>query len=528
MKTAIFLKPLQALLAGLLLGAACAAGAQEVPRFPIVRFNVEGNTLLPQAEIDAAVQPFLGPRRDFGDVQRALEALEEKYKRRGYTTVGVSLPEQVLERGEVLLKVTEGRIRELKIDGQIHYDADNIRASLPTLRPGEPPLIDEVSANLRIANENPAKKLTLRLLPGARDEDIDAHVKVADENPLKVSTVLENTGTAQTGRHRLGFGFQHANLWNRDHILTAQYQTSPEQPGDVKVYALAYRAPLYGLGDAIDFFATKSNVNAGSVAAGPINLAISGSGVVYGGRYTVNLRRRGDYEQQLVFGLDHKTFENDIGGGGLQLGNDITVHPLSVQYNGRWTRDRTEIGVFGSLVRNLPGGDKGRQADFDKARAGAPDDFALLRGGLTLSHAYGNDWQARFAGSGQWTDRPLIPGEQFGIGGAGSVRGFEEREIANDRGWQATFEIYTPELCADLPAEQRCRLLAFVDGGAVYRLKALAGEQERERVASAGLGLRYAWGRHLAFQSDFGRVLQGGGGQQRGDWRVHARVGIFF
>lgn len=461
-------------------------------------------------------------------MQRALEALEALYRQRGYTTVGATLPEQVLDKGEVLFKVTEGRLRELKIEGHLHHDIDNIRAGLPSLRPGEPPLVDEISVNLRIANENPAKKLTLRLQPGANDEDIDAHIEVADEPPLRFSAVLENNGTPQTGRNRLGVGFQHANLWNRDHILTAQYQTSPEQPGDVKVYALAYRVPLYGLGDAIDFFATKSTVNAGSIAAGPLNLAISGSGVVYGSRYTLNLKRHGDYEQQLVFGLDHKAFQNHIGGGGLQLGNDITVHPLSVQYNGRWTKERTEVGIFGGVVRNLPGGDKGRQADFDKARAGAPDDFALLRGGLTLSHAYAGDWQTRFAASGQWTDRPLIPGEQFGIGGAGSVRGFEEREIANDRGWQATVELYTPELCQGLPGEQRCRLLAFVDGGAVYRIKALAGEQAREHVASAGFGLRYAWGKNVAFQSDFGHVLQGGGSQQRGDWRVHARLGIYF
>jgi hemolysin activation/secretion protein len=527
MKITFPIKPLHLLLAGLAWHP-CLVGAQEVPRFPIVRFNIEGNTLLPQAAVNAAVQPFIGPRRDFGDVQRALEALEELYKQRGYTTVGVSLPEQVLEKGEVLLKVTEGRIRDLKIDGQLHFDADNIRASLPTLKPGEPPLIDDVSANLRIANENPAKKVELRLQPGERDEDIDAHLKVTDESPLKLGAVLENTGTEQTGKRRLGLSFQHANLWNRDHILTAQYQTSPEKPGDVKVYALAYRVPLYGLGDAIDFFATKSNVNAGSIAAGPINLAISGSGVVYGGRYTLNLKRRGDYEQQLVFGIDHKAFENNIGGGGLQLGNDITVHPLSFQYNGRWAKDSSEVSVFGSVVRNLPGGDKGSQADFNKARAGAPDDFSVLRAGLTLSHAYASDWQVRLVSSGQWTDRPLIPGEQFGIGGASSVRGFEEREIANDRGYQASFELYTPELCKDFPGEQRCRLLAFVDGGSVYRLRALAGEQEQEHVASTGLGLRYSWGKNFAFQSDFGHVLQGGGSQQRGDWRVHARIGVFF
>jgi hemolysin activation/secretion protein len=504
------------------------AVAQSAPKFPIVRFQVEGNTLLPQDEIEAIVAPFVGPGRDFGDVQGALEALEAKYREHGYTTVSVLLPEQVLEKGDVRLNVIEGRIRELKIDGQLHFDIENIRASLPTLRVGEVPLIDEVSANLRVANENPAKNVALRLKPGEQDEDIDAYIKVSDEVPWKVGITLENTGTDQTGSNRLGFSFQHANLWNRDHVLTAQYQTSPEKPEDVKVYALAYRMPLYGLGDALDFYATRSNVNAGSIAAGPISLAISGSGVVYGARYTMNLKRRDDYEQQVVFGIDHKAFENNIGGGGLQLGNDITVHPLSLQYNGHWTKDRSDFSLFGSLSRNIPGGDKGGQADFQRVRVGAPDDFSVLRGGFAVSHAYESDWQVRVNGSAQWTDSPLIPGEQFGIGGSGSVRGFLEREIADDKGMQTSVEVYTPELCRPLGGDHHCRALAFVDAGAVYRVSPLPNEPVREHIASAGLGLRYSLGKSLAFQTDYGRVIQGGGNRDSGDWRIHARLGIFF
>lgn len=523
------LPPLSAtLLAASLALMTTNASAQTVPHFPIVRFNVEGNTLLPQTDIDAAVKPYIGQERDFGDVQRALEALEETYKQRGYTTISVLLPEQVLEKGEVRLKVVEGRLRSLKIDGQLNFDEDNIRATLPTLKPGTPPMVDDISANLRIANENPAKKVSLQLKPGERDEDIDAHIKITDERPWKIGATLENTGTDQTGKRRLGFSFQHANLWNRDHVLTLQYQTSPEKPDDVKVYALAYRLPLYGLGDAIDLFATKSNVNAGSIVAGPVNLAISGSGVVYGGRYTLNLKRKGNYEQQLVFGIDHKAFQNSIGGGGLQLGNDITVHPLSLQYNGRWLSAGSEISLNGSLVRNIPGGENGHQSDFDKARTNAPANFTIVRGGLVASHAYANDWQVRFTSSAQWTGKALIPGEQFGMGGAASVRGFQEREIANDRGFQTSFELYTPELCQPLGGDQRCRALAFFDSGAVYRVDALAGEQTREHIASTGIGLRYSWGKHLAFQTDYGHVLQGGGTQQRGDWRLHARLGVFF
>src|SRR5262245_295974 len=54
--------------------------AQEVPKFPIASFKVDGNSLLPAAEIDAVLKPYVGASRDFGDVQEALEALESAYR----------------------------------------------------------------------------------------------------------------------------------------------------------------------------------------------------------------------------------------------------------------------------------------------------------------------------------------------------------------------------------------------------------------------------------------------------------------
>lgn len=502
--------------------------AQDVPKFPIIRFKIEGNSLLPQAQINAAVAPFLGKERDFGDVQGALEALEALYKQRGYGTATVLLPEQVLERGEVLLRVIEGRIKAVRISGQEHFGEDNIRASLPTLQAGEVPFIDDVSANLRIANENPAKKLTLQLKPGEHEEDIEADIRVTDEKPLKISTTLDNTGTAQTGKRRLGVSLQHANLWGRDHVMTFQYQTSPDKPKDVNVYALAYRMPLYGLGDALDVFATKSDVNAGTIAAGPIDLAISGRGASLGVRYTLNLKRRGEYEHAFVFGLDEKKYLNNINAGTLALGNELTVRPWSVQYNGRWQWEATELSFHGDVIHNIPGGEQGRQDDFTRARTGAPARFTVLRGDLSASHAYASDWQLRFNAVGQWTGKPLAPQEQFGIGGASSVRGFQEREIADDQGFQTTLELYSPEICQTLGAGHRCRALAFLDSGVVYRVDPLPGESTRQHVGSAGLGLRYTWDKHIAFQTDYGQVLQGGGSQQRGDWRLHVRLGVFF
>ena len=71
--------------------------------FDIVRFQIEGNTLLPDAEAQQVVAPQLGPKRVYGDIQKALEALEQAYRKRGYSTVQVYVPEQELTGGVVRL-----------------------------------------------------------------------------------------------------------------------------------------------------------------------------------------------------------------------------------------------------------------------------------------------------------------------------------------------------------------------------------------------------------------------------------------
>ncbi|MBE0622824.1 MAG: ShlB/FhaC/HecB family hemolysin secretion/activation protein, partial [Burkholderiales bacterium] len=85
------------ILAGLL-AAPCLAQDRH---FDIVRFQVEGNTLLPEAQVEGILAPLAGPKRVYGDIQKALEALEGAYRRAGYSTVQVYVPEQELTSGVV-------------------------------------------------------------------------------------------------------------------------------------------------------------------------------------------------------------------------------------------------------------------------------------------------------------------------------------------------------------------------------------------------------------------------------------------
>ena len=132
-----------------------------------------GNTLLKPEEVNGTVQPFAGSGRDFGDVQRALDALEALYQARGYNIVTVQLPEQELNGGVVRLNVVQSRIGKIHVHGQAHFSEANVRRSLPSLQEGQTPNLKTVSANLKLANDNPARKITLKLQSGSEDELVD-------------------------------------------------------------------------------------------------------------------------------------------------------------------------------------------------------------------------------------------------------------------------------------------------------------------------------------------------------------------
>ncbi|MBP1204138.1 hemolysin activation/secretion protein [Duganella sp. 1411] len=527
---------LQRLLASSILAVAVAPAWAAEPAvesaaisFEISRFDVQGNTLLPPQRIDQLLTPFTGKSRDFGDVQRALEALEGAYHAQGYGAVTIELPEQELNRGVVLLRVVEAKIGRVAVKNNQYFDEANIRRSLPALREGRTPNLKEVSANLKLANESPAKQVTLKLQGGEKDDEVDAVLEVKDQRPWKAMANVDNTGTEQTGKTHLGFVLQNANLFGRDHLASLQYTTSAEEPGRVKVYGAGYHIPLYALGDSLDFFASYSNVDSGTIAAGAFNLAVSGRGAVYGARYNQALAKRGDYEARLTYGVDVKAFKNNVELVGQQLGNlgnDVTVHPISIGYTGSLPLTAGEVGGQITLLRNISGGSKGGQSDFTLARTGAKADYTVLRLGGSVTRALAGDWQLRAIANGQYTRDALIPGEQFGAGGATSVRGFVEREISNDSGVAVNLEAYTPNLCAR--AAWNCRLLGFFDNAYIKRNHALPGELESTSIGSAGVGARLLLSTYVNLQLDYGHVLRAGATGHADANRLHLRLGLAY
>ena len=481
------------------------------PKFEIKRYQIEGNSLLPRQKLDAVLAPFTGKDKDFGDVQRALETLQGAYQREGYGSVEIRLPEQELERGEVRFVVIEAKIGKVTVEGNEHFSTANIRRSVPALREGVTPNSQDIAQSIRLSNENPAKQATVLLKGTEQEGQIDATIRVADVPPTRYSISLDNTGTESTGHLRTGFAYQHANLFDRDHVLTLQAITSPTNAHNVGVFGVGYRIPLYAYGDSIDLIVGYSDVDSGTVQ-GVFN--VTGKGSVAAMRYNQGLAKWGDVEHKLTYGLDYRSYQNNVNpvGGVVNLVPDIVVHPFSMTYVASLRQEQRELSVFASFVQNIPAMNDGTDDIFKQARfpAGTAG-YRLFRFGGNYSRSFLGDWQARIRLDAQYTDDALVTGEQFAIGGADNVRGFNERFISSDKGYRTNWEIYSPDWAKQVGLDNgRVRFLTFYDTGVVYRNYVQPGELYAASLDSVGFGLRFSYKSNFTLRLDAAHILHDG------------------
>ena len=503
------------------------ARSQE-PRVRVEQFVVTGNTLLAPDALDAALARFKGDRT-LAELEQAALVVQSLYRDAGYGGVVAYVPPQTSAPGRATIVVLEGRVSRVYITGNRQFSDANIRRAVPQLREGETPQVRRIDAQIQLANENPARQISLTLEPGPQQGDIEARVTVNELPVSRWSLALDNTGNESTGRLRASIGYQNAALWGLDHQLSLQVQLAPDELRAVAVVSAGYRIPFYAAGMTLDVFGAYSDVNGGTAAtpAGP--LQFSGKGKVLGLRLTRPFRRIGDIDHRLSVGLDRRVYLNDCSILGLPpgacgpAGASVAVHPVSLDYQWQSQGERP-FGFNVGYSHNLDiGGSYAHPSDYEAVRPGARLRYDLVRFGGYAALPMRGSWQLQARASGQWTDDPLVPGEQFGIAGANAVRGYEEREIAGDSGAVASVELVTPNLLAARnDPTTALRLLGFADVGDVSnRLDTPCRVgQSNCRLASVGIGTRLGW-RSLQLKLDVAHALSNAIRTGRGDTRVH-------
>jgi hemolysin activation/secretion protein len=236
-------------------GAAAATNAPSAePAFEVVRYHLDGNTVLPPEKLGFLTNYTGMVTRE--QVLKGLGELQLLYRNLGFATISVTLPQQRLTNGVVEVKVFEGKLESINVVSNRYFSSNNVLRTLPDLQTNILLNTKWLQPELDRANLNPDRQIYPVISPGQQPGYTDLNLDVKDQLPLHGHIDFDDKSTPSTPLLRVDSALQYNNLWQENHQIGFQYNFSPQQfksPGypaafydkpTVDSYSAFYRLPL--------------------------------------------------------------------------------------------------------------------------------------------------------------------------------------------------------------------------------------------------------------------------------------------
>lgn len=502
-----------------------SAPAEEL-KFNVFEYQVEGNSVLKNGEIEKAVYPYMGEEKSIADVEQARAALEKTYQEAGYLTVSVSIPQQEVNQGTVRLLVTEGKVERLQIVDSHYHTPSEIKSRAQQFAEGTVPHFPTAQKELGTLNRNQNRQVTPVLRPGKSPGTVEVDLQVKDKLPVHGNLELNDRYSPNTTELRLNAGLKYENLFQKDHSLGLNIQVSPEDFNEVKVFSGTYIIPRMN-GDYFAAYAVASDSNIAAV--GDIN--VLGKGYIAGARYIKPLPLSDGFYHSLTFGLDYKVFKENLflQGADTSIDTPISYWAASFGYdaNIQSSYGQTQAGFILNMAPALLGN---TDSEFARKRSGAEANYAYLRVDAKHLYTFDSGWAVQGKLAWQLASQALISTEQFSVGGVESVRGYVESSRLGDDGISGSLEVRSPPLAKYLKQYQFADYIkdmyayTFLDAGRVH-IRNAAGLEPHYEIYSAGVGFKLktttGWFSYL----DYAQAMNDAPEVENGDYRLHFRVG---
>lgn len=473
--------------------ALAQVAAEPPPSFALLEFEVVGNTVLSVLNVERVLLPFMGEQRSLSDVEAARAALEKAYQEAGYLSVFVDVPEQRIDSGIVQLQVTEGRVEQLRVTGARYYDQGRIREKVPELAAGSVPNFKRVQQQIDGINRE-ERRVQPVLRPGIEPGTVEAELKVTDKLPLSGSVEINNRHPADTDPWRVQASLRYDNLFQRDHSIALSLVTAPRDPSQTSLIALNYSAPLDDGWSALGYL-TLSNS-----AVEPLGATlVLGDGLIVGARLLRNVAAASGFHT-LAFGVDYKNLDEDVQAGSDVVSTPLRYWPWQASYTGFWPDGNNSWSLNTSIVASIRGFGQidipcpGNVPDVDQfacKRQGADGGFAYWRGDLRHARrldAMPGEWSLRLGW--QLATQPLVPAEQYAVGGLDTVRGYLEAAASGDSGLLGSVEWRSPELLGTNSYNLALNGALYADAARTTLLDVGPGQNSSVTLIGVGMGLR--------------------------------------
>lgn len=471
-------------------------------------------TVPAETDFRALVSPYVGKRFTQGDLSKLTTSIILFYRQHDHPLIDVIVPEQDIADGAVQLILLEGKMGKVSVTGNNWAPARAMTDGI-SVKQGEPVLASQLLADLDWINQNPFHSSELVFRPGQQLGQTDLVLETKDRFPARFYVGYEDNGNAQTGfdRYEAGVNWGDAFWLGLNQQLNYQYTTSGDgaslrgHSGNY-VIPLPWRHTLTFFGS---YVTTKGQV--------PPLIGLDGFSYQISSRYTIPLPtftpiKEIKYTQSVGLGFDHKYNENSLEFGTIPVpGSLYNVNQFVLAYNGTFTDPYGQTTVDNEFYYS-PGnwGPNNNDAAYSMAHFGATANYVYDSITLQRLTKLPFNWTLLLRSTVQKSNANLVPSEQLGFGGYGTIRGYDDREVNTDEGFMFTTELRTPsfsfgETFGFPQFQDQLQILGFWDYGSASNHTPLAGESTQTPLSSVGCGLRYNIGNYATLRFDYGFQL---------------------
>jgi len=536
------------------------------PREDVKGLAIEGLPFLnsQSASLNAAVAPYIG--KEIGNGRWITNLISEVIaasRRAGHPVVDVFIPVRKSEdsprininSGRFYLVVLDGKVGQVDTTIKRHYlwhredvevpddKAQRARkryASALGLNPGASIESSKVDQGLAKLNSNTdVRTANVSIKAGKEAGSADVKLEVHDQFPFRPFVGYDTEGNTFIGRSRVFGGFSYNDIATLGDRLAYQF-TSDTDFTRYLGHALSYDLP-FGHGNHLTVFGGYAdfNVNLSQISPGLESLTQNGQNWIGGVRLSRDLPSYKfdgffqSYRQQVFVGIDYKDIQSSLQFSASTLKNsttettdvpasEFTIAQAVGGYRGLLT-DKLGSSSFILQVVGAPGGIIGHSSDKDyqNTRADASADYIYGKVSFDRDTPLFHMplfWDVHV--DYQYSGSELMPSEQFALGGAGTIRGFEQGVILSDKALvvrnELGFEI--PQLnerllkWGDHPGS--LRFVGFFDYGRSDALGTAGGGTFT--MGSFGAGVRMRWAKQVEATVDYGIQMIGKDAERRG------------
>jgi hemolysin activation/secretion protein len=448
-------------------------------KFTLGGIRVEGSSIYEKEDLEKIYAHLIGQTVVLEDVRQIAEKIEEKYKSQGFFLTRVFLPPQQVKDGVFQIRVIEGYIGDIQIEGATQDIRQDIQERLSKLLNRKPIDLPTVERALLLLNDLPGVQGAGLLRAGRELGATDLLVQLTTLPNTGLIT-LNNYSSRAIGPVVVNFARQFRSILLDQDELTFQIGASGN--GKELVNASWRYAFLIGQdGLTATVGSLKSRARPGAEFA-ELNLESRVLSRMARLRYPLLRSRDGSvYAEVGSTNVSSQTFKEET----QLLEEKHTTREAALQV----VDARSALGVT--------------QASVGVSRANAihaPSPSVANYDPELKKYTYSFKHQAPIAGGfsaqlelqGQYAAKPLLSSERIAFGGGGIGRGFAPSTIVGDRGIGGSFELgWSDRFTTPWETEGVGQFFVFRDYARTQQI-GVGGAQDHDfRLRSSGVGFRW-------------------------------------